>query len=179
MKNSKAAVRYALALLSLATEKQVAAVVLDDVRSIDNSIKSSEELNLFLSSPVVTGEKKAEILKELFKGKLNDLTIEFLGLISKKDRANILQAVTRSYEEEYRKANNIVMLYIESAVMLDESNIAVISKKLAPAGATVEVKQIINPDLIGGFIARIGDVQIDNSILSTLKRLKTEFQSKY
>ncbi len=178
MKNSKAAVRYAISLLDLATEKSAADAVLADMKSLKLSIEGNQEMDMFLSSPVITGEKKAEILKTIFAGKLSDITIDFLAFVSVKNRANILLAIANSFEDAYRKANNIVKLYVESAVKLDKTNIDAISTKLAPAGATIEVEESINPDLIGGFVARIGDNQIDSSILSSLKRLKTEFQSK-
>lgn len=178
MKNSKAAVRYAISLLDLATEKSAAEAVLADMKSLKLSIEGSQELDMFLSNPTVKGEKKAEILKTVFAGKLNDITIDFLSLVTVKNRADILLAIANSFEEEYRKANNIVKLFVESAVKLDKTSIDAISAKLAPTGATVEIEESINPDLIGGFVARIGDNQIDNSILSSLKRLKTEFQSK-
>lgn len=178
MKNSKAAVRYAVSLLELATEKSAADAVLADMKSLKLCIVGDQEMDMFLSSPVITGVKKAEILKTIFNGKLNDVTIDFLAFVSVKNRANILLAIANSYEEEYRKANNIVKLIVESAVKLDKVNIDAISARLAPVGATVEVEESINPDLIGGFVARIGDNQIDSSILSSLKRLRTEFQSK-
>lgn len=178
MKNSKAAVRYAISLLELATEKSVADVVLADIKSFKLSVEGNQEMDMFLSSPVITGVKKAEILKTIFAEKLNDVTIDFLAFVAVKNRANILLAIANSFEEEYRKANNIVKLFVESAVKLDKKNIDAISARLAPAGATIEVEESINPDLIGGFVARIGDNQIDSSILSSLKRLRTEFQSK-
>lgn len=178
MKNSKAAVRYAISLLDLATEKSSADAVLADMKSLKLNIVGNEEMDMFLSSPVITGEKKAEILKTIFAGKLTDITIDFLAFVSVKNRANILLAIANSFEDEYRKANNIVKLIVESAVKLDKTSIDTISAKLAPVGATVEVEESINPDLIGGFVARIGDNQIDNSILSSLNRLRTEFQSK-
>lgn len=178
MKNSKAAIRYAISLLDLATEKSAADLVLADMKSLKLCIEGDQEMDMFLSSPVITGVKKAEILKTLFAGKLSDITIEFLAFVSVKNRANILLAIAHSFEDEYRKANNIVKLFVESAVKLDKANIDALSARLAPAGATVEVEESINPDLIGGFVARIGDNQIDSSILSSLKRLRTEFQSK-
>lgn len=179
MKKSKASAPYASSLLSLAQEKQQADTVLNDLHSISKTVNDSADLQALLANPVVKGDKKADILKAIFQGNVSDLSIDFLSLLAHKNRADLLLQVISTYQELYRTANNIVKLHIESAAHLDSNNIDAISKVLVPTGATVEVEQIINPDLIGGFIARVGDKQIDNSILSSLSRLKTEFQKKH
>lgn len=179
MKKSKAAIPYANSLLSLSQEKQVSEAVLAEMQSIAKAVKQSEELKTLIGNPVVSGAKKADILTLIFKDSVSDISLNFLSFLAKKNRAELLLQIIESYTELYRAANNIVKLHLETAAHLDQNNIDAISKILVPKGASVEVEQIINPDLIGGFIARVGDNQIDNTILSSLGRLKTEFQTKY
>jgi F-type H+-transporting ATPase subunit delta len=78
MTNSKTARRYNLALYDIAAEKKSVDAVVSDFTGIQKSIADSKELANFIITPIISLNKKADVVKALFTGKVNELTIKFL-----------------------------------------------------------------------------------------------------
>lgn len=172
----KVASRYAKSLLSLAKEKGLTQEVKADVALIAKTIDASRDLRALLNSPVIREDKKNSILKEIFASQINDLTFRFFKLLTEKGRESAIEAVCDAYTLAYRELNNILQVRIISASKLEESTKAEIISKLGDSYKTLEIVEEINPELIGGFIVKIGDKQIDASVLGSFNKLKKEFK---
>ncbi len=168
---SLAANRYAQALLDLAIEKNTLDVVFKDMDLITLTIKGSNELRILLDSPVVKSDKKQVILNQIFGNEISELSNQFLQLVSKRKRESLLENIASSFISMYKKYKNIIVAEITSAVKLsDEQKKNIIA--LLKTDATVEVVEKIDSSILGGFIVRVDDKQIDASILREINDLK-------
>jgi F-type H+-transporting ATPase subunit delta len=167
--------RYAKSLMELAMEHKKLDAVRDDMRLIHKTCEENREFLLFLESPVIKTDKKLEVLSALFKGKISDLTLSFLTLVTKKHRESYVSEVASAFEEQYRKNQNIFSAVVTSAKGLDDTTRKkVLDLVKSQMKGEVELVEKVDPATVGGFILRIGDKQIDKSVARQLSNLKKE-----
>lgn len=172
MKGTKAASRYAKALLELAIENNQVDAVLNDMKYLSVVSKEYREFQLLVQSPVINSDKKVQIFNELF-GQFQQISRMFIELITKKGREMFLLEIADSFEAQVNKYKGITPLTITSAVPLNEATKNnILSKIQGIASGMMEVTEKIDPTLIGGFIVRTDDKQIDASVASQLDNLK-------
>lgn len=171
--------RYAKSLMELATETNKVDVVRNDMKLVKATYESNREFALFLDSPIVKTNKKVAILESIFKGKINDLTLSFLLLMTKKRREFYVKEIAAAFDEQYKKSRNIFTAVVTSAVGLDAATKQKVTDLVkAQMKGEVELIEKVNPATIGGFILKIGDTQIDRSVASQLSALKKELTNK-
>lgn len=174
MKSTKSAARYAKALLELAIEKNKLEVVESNVNAIIHAGEETRDFSVFLNSPLIKVDKKIAVLHELF-GNFDTMTLDFLGMVTKNGRENLIMFIAQSFQAQLKAHRGIVPVTIISAKKLES---ATRDKIVAKIQKTVEGKpeltEKIDEKLIGGFIVRMGDKQIDASVSSQLLRLKQE-----
>jgi F-type H+-transporting ATPase subunit delta len=172
MKGTKAAGRYAQALLELALEKNNVDQVLADLKYLLEVNEQFVEFQLLLKSPIVNSDKKIAIFKELF-GQFEDLSSSFVTMIIKKGRDKDLPLIAEKFIELVKESRGIVSVTLTTAVKADDSTKKAIFDKLEKKyEGTFDITEKIDASLIGGFIVRIGDDQIDASVASQLNNLK-------
>ncbi|MEP6261312.1 MAG: ATP synthase F1 subunit delta [Gillisia sp.] len=177
MKGTRAAQRYAKAILDLAKDQNVSEVVNQDMESIFQTITASDELQDVLASPVVKADLKKNALREIFKD-AHPLTFGAFDILLENNRIIILKAVAQKYNELYNELNNIQVATVTTAIPLDASLEAKIQDKIKElTGNSATIKNITDPAIIGGFILRIGDLQYNASVARSLKDLKREFSN--
>ena len=173
MSVTRVASRYAQALLDLSTEKNVVDKVNADMVQLSNVCKESKDFANLLSSPIVDAEKKSEIFTAIFDSKMDKMSLEFMNLVLKNSREDILLQIANGFVSLYKKKNNILDVTVISATTLDNATKdKIISKIKASFDGTIELIEKVDASLIGGFIVRIDDKQIDASIASQLSNLK-------
>jgi F-type H+-transporting ATPase subunit delta len=179
MNGSRAAIRYAKAILSFALEQQKEVEVNDDMLLVANTIKDSKELQLLLNSPVLKSELKKSALKEIFASKTSLLTIGLINLLIDNKRLPILGEVAKKYNVIFDSLKRIEVAKVTTAIPLtEELNQQVLRKVIEITGKQATIESIINPDIIGGFILRIGDIQYDASVANKLQVLKRQFENE-
>jgi F-type H+-transporting ATPase subunit delta len=174
MADSRAASRYVKSLLGLAVERNVLEQVHQDMLLFSRVVDESRELKLALNNPIIKHDKKREILEQIFKGKVNDLTLAIFDIITRKHREPILYTIAKQFHQAYNDFKGIGVATVISAVPLDSglrAELLTIVKKINER-KEVELIEKLDPTLIGGFILNVGDRQIDASIKSRLKALK-------
>jgi F-type H+-transporting ATPase subunit delta len=175
MQGGRFSSRYAKALLDLSVEQNQLDAVYADMLTIGGIIDGNRDLQLLLKSPVVNSDKKAKILKAVLTN-LNKVSDGFVQLLVSKGRESHLAEVTQSFVDQYKVMKGITMAYVKTAVKLDESTRhLVIAEASKMAGGHIEIAEVVDPNLIGGFILRVGDQLIDHSVSGKLKSLKREF----
>ena len=175
---SRAASRYAKSLLSLSIDQKSLEEVNKDMKFVADTCKSSSELILLLKSPIVKTDKKLAILNAIFSNKIGKLVSSFIEIITKKKREAIILDIARAFNEQYNTHKNITSAKVSTAIALDKelkSKIMAIVKTASKGD--VEIEEEVNKDLIGGFVIKIGDQQVDSSINSKLQKLKREFST--
>lgn len=175
---SRAAIRYAKAVLDLAKDNGSVEAVLNDMKSVKATIEGSKELRNALNSPVIKADDKRAVLRQVF----TDGTKETLGLVDvlvDNSRANLLGGVANSFIAEYNKSNKIESATVTTAVALTpELETKVLAKVKELTGSTnVTLTNQIDESVIGGFVLRVGDTQYNASIASQLGKLKREFSN--
>ena len=173
MSVTRIAHRYAQALLDLSIEQNVVDKVNADMVQLSNVCKESKDFANLLSSPVVDANKKSEIFTAIFESKVEKMSLEFMNLVLKNSRENVLPQIANGFVSLYKKKNNILDVTVISATTLDKATKEIIIAKIkASFDGTIDLIEKVDPTLIGGFIVRIDDKQIDASVASQLSNLK-------
>jgi F-type H+-transporting ATPase subunit delta len=167
--------RYAKSLMELAVESGQLDAVRADMKAIGQVCEENREFALFLNSPVIKTDKKLAVIGALFQGKVSDLTLSFLNLVTKKHREPFIREIAAAFDEQYKADKKILTAVVISAQGLDE----VTRKKVTDLVKTqtsseVELQEKIDPATIGGFILRIGDKQVDRTVARQLNNLKKQ-----
>jgi F-type H+-transporting ATPase subunit delta len=175
MSGSRAAIRYAKAALSLASDRKSADTVNNEMKFIASTIAENSELGEMLQSPVVPTSVKKSVLLEVFK-KSDKTTLTLIDVLVNNNRIDILSDVALKYNQLFDQSKGIELATVTTAVALTESlEKKVLAKAKELTGKDIELKNIIDESILGGFILRIGDIQYNASISSQLSKLKREF----
>jgi len=176
MSGIRIASRYAKSLLDLCIERNEINAAKADMVMLHGIMEESRDLRMMLSSPVVKADKKVDILHKLFDGKLSAITMGFITLLTRKGRESYLPEIVTSFLNQLRKHQGITVAEVTSAVALDESSRAkMLESATKLAGGQVELLEKVDASLIGGFVLKVGDKQIDSAIANRIKALKREF----
>lgn len=171
--------RYAKSLLDLAQEQGQLDTVRKDMESVISVLKSNSELLAILKNPIIKGDKKRNILAAIFEGNISPIILSFFYILVNKGRAAILLDIAQEFIREYNEAKGIVKASVTSATALSEANLAELQQIITDEiKAEVILKNIVDPSLIGGFVVRVGDRQIDASIAGKLNKLEKHFAAQ-
>ena len=177
MKVGKIAVRYARALFLSAKEQGILEDVRKDMELILATVSDLPEVKDLLENPVVDTRKKTDILVSLFEGKTGSLALDFIRLVTGNNREEYLAATCRHYIKLYKEEKGIKLASIETATPLTgdfrQEMLAVITRAF---NAEIEMQELVKKDLIGGFVLRVEDKQLDSSVRGKLARIKRELQ---
>ena len=175
MNQGKIAVRYAKALYTLAHEENLHELVRIDMEVIISLLSGVEEFKYLINNPVLKPSVKIEFLKSLFDDKFQKISMNFLELITQNNRLNYLESMARIYINLYKKNQGVASAILTTPEKIDHnirlSIIKFIEKRL---NVKIELEEKNDENLIGGFILRIGNLQIDASILNQLEKIKKE-----
>ncbi len=178
MKGLRVASRYASSLLDLALEQKKEDAIAKDMETILKTIDESHDFEVFLHSPVIQASKKAEIITSIFKGKVEEMSLKFLALVANSRRENILEVMANEFIAQYKKHKNILVTEVISATKIDATIEKSLKEKIkAIHSGEIEMKNQVDESLIGGFILRIGDQQVDASVSRKLNDLKKVFSA--
>lgn len=165
--------------MDLAAEANTVDAVMNDMKAVAHICAQNHDFNLFLKSPVIKTDKKIEVLKSLFEGKISKLSLSFVLLITSKGREALIPEITKAFDELYKQSKNILTAVVTSAKGLDATaKQKVIDLVKAQMKGEVELVEKIDPKTIGGFILKIGDKQIDRSVARQLSTLKNQLVNK-
>lgn len=178
MKGNKIAKRYALALFSLAKNDAELEKLKLDINFIEGICKS-RDFRAMLGSPVIKSEIKRNIFKEIFDGAVDKQTILYLNMLLENHREGILSDICYSFFELYNQHKHIVNVFVTSAVKLSDTEKSKITTMVKDATkCDVILNETINEALIGGFILRYGDTQVDNSVSTQLLKVKQQLTQR-
>lgn len=175
MNESRAAIRYAKAVLDLALERKATAEVEDDMRHVSATIADHKDLQNILGSPVIPNASKKEVLYAIFEG-VHQITEGLLNILVDNKRISILNEVAFKYIilNEERKGEGVA--YVTTALPLTDDLEKLILKRVKElTGNEMNIVNRIDEKIIGGFVLRVGDLQYDASISNKLNRIKTAF----
>lgn len=174
---SRAAIRYAKAVLSLAQDQKATEDVQKDMQDVIATVDGSAELRMVLSSPLIESKAKLASLKEIFKS-TGDITHKLFDILIENKRVNTLAEVATQYTLLFDELNNTQVAKVTTAVPLNETLSALVQAKVKElTGNEATIENVIDERIIGGFILRVGDLQYNASILNKLTSLKRELSN--
>ncbi len=173
MGSHRASVRYAKSVIGLAQAQKSLEKVKADMLLFTKVINDNRELEVVLKNPIVPTDKKKAILKALFEKRIQPLTFKAFELIVSKNRENILDEIAVEFVNEYNLLKGIAVATVITPYTLGDEQRKEIIKIVADiTGMKVELAEVIDESLIGGFVLKIGDKQIDESVKSKLANIQ-------
>ncbi len=177
--STRAALRYAKAILNFAIEQKKEVQVNEDMLLVAKTIEDSKDLQLLLSSPILKNDLKKATLKGIFDKKISNISYGLIDLLIDNKRLNILGEVAKKYAVIFDALKGKEVAKVTSAVPLtDALKKQVLAKVKEITNKEASIENIVDPDIIGGFILRIGDVQYDASIANKLQVLKRQYDNQ-
>ena len=174
MKKSRASLRYAKSILSFSEENNTSKEVSLDMQKLSDLMQVNRELQTALENPLVANEKKLMILNGLFPD-ASESTKKLFSLMADNNRLAILAESGYHFLELYAISNKITKATVTSVSPLTSELKEIVLKKAKTfSKGELKIENKIDPNIIGGFILKIGDIQLDASITSQLKTIKTK-----
>ncbi len=177
MIDTRAAIRYAKAILDIAVENKATDAVEKDMRSVVSTISESKELKDMLASPVIKGQAKKDTLSKIFKGS-HSITEGLINLLVDNKRIGMFNDVALKYIILNEQLKGQDVAFVTTAVPLTKDlEKKVLAQVAKITGNKVTIENKIDESIIGGFVLRVGDLQYDASVSNKLSNLKREFTS--
>ena len=177
MRLSRITSRYAKSLLMMSVEKNILEEVHSDMKLLQSVCKENKGFRSLLQSPIIKTDKKNEIINKILSNSVNQLTMAFITIVTNKKRESYLEGISESFVSQYRDYKNIENVSVTTAVEMDgdikEEILTFIDGK---TDKTVELTESVDPNIMGGAIIKIGDRQIDASVLKEINKLKHKFK---
>ena len=164
---------YALALFSLATEKNLSDKIYNELFELNDAFENNPVYIEMLSSPAISKENKLKLLSEIFPQDYTDEVKSFLSVMCKKGDVCELSQCFKEYEQLYKEANKISVAHIKSAVELTEDEISSLKKALeARSGKRLDIDLSVDKSLLGGVYVEIDGCVFDGSLRNRLDQIK-------
>ncbi len=164
---------YADALLQVGESRQETDRLAEEAQQLLQVWHASESLRDAMRSPVLSVDSKKNALAALFQKDISPAMANLLKLLADRQRIGVLDAVLERFLELYRQLRGIALAEVVSASPLSDDQLSRLTDKVKTvAGSSrVELRQSVDPSLIGGFVVRIGSQVIDSSLLGQVRRL--------
>lgn len=176
---SRVAKRYAKAIFQLAVEQKKIPAYKEDFDHIKNLIHQSEDFRSFLLNPLLNDQQRVNTIKKIFEGKVSESVLNFLLLTAEKRRLPFLEAMVDYFNKMYLDYNNQIEGELISAIEILPKQFDKIKNSVETViGKQVIFTKKIEPAIIGGFVVKVGDSVIDNSIRYQLNKLREKLKSR-
>lgn len=167
--------RYATALFELACEKNTQDAVEKSLDLLDEAIRTNDDLREAVHSPLYPREEQAAALTALCDAMgLRPLVRNIVGVMAHKRRLFVLPAMIAAYRQLMAEHRGEVTADVTAARLLSDTQVEALRQTLAEAsGRQVKMNIVIDPDLIGGLIVKLGSRMVDTSIRAKLQGLQS------
>jgi len=175
MATARVASRYAKALLSLAEERGELDAVANDLVTLDEVVGGSADLAVMLNSPVVKADKKQAVLDAVFSKHVSTLTMGYLRIMVGKGREGLIGNLAIEGKNQLRLMRNVKEVSLTTASPLtSELREKVLGQVAKVHNGEVELQEQVDPNILGGYILKMGDQMVDASIKRQLRSLGRE-----
>ena len=165
---------YAEALLAVARSEGSLAEVEDELFRFARSFESSDALRTALTDELVPAAKRQAIVEDLLGGKATPTTTQLVSMVVGSGRGRDLPAIIDRLVQRAANSKNLEVAQVRSAVALTDDQQARLRAALANAtGKQVDLKVVVDPSIVGGIVATVGDTVIDGSVRTRLDQLKS------
>jgi F-type H+-transporting ATPase subunit delta len=160
---------YAQALLEIGEAEGELTAVEDELFAFAKALEGQTEVREALTDPALPAENKKALVRDLLGGRANPQTLNVLGFLIDQARTRELGRIIQALAELVAERRAHRLAEVRSAVPLDQGQRERLSEALSRAtGHTVDVKVIVDPSVIGGIVARVGDEVFDGTVRGRL-----------
>ena len=146
---------------------------MEELEAVANAVSELPKLAAALESPRVETASKIELLEKAFGKKVSKDLMNFLKVTATKGRLNCLGAISSSATRLNDELAGRVAGTLTTAGEVSDDVVERVAKKISDQiGKTVRLEPIVNPDIIGGMVVRVGDTVYDGSVVSQLDQVK-------
>jgi F-type H+-transporting ATPase subunit delta len=178
---SPVAQHYATAVFELASASgstTLAEAVLEDLQAINEVLNTMPEFNKILNHPALPSQEKKNILVELFKDKIQELTLRLFELLVDKRRLELLPYIETQYQKCIDRSKGMITATLSSADSMSQQEVEEINSMLSKQlGKKLQLNIVIDQSLIGGACLQVGDQVFDGSIKAKLVNLEKSLLS--
>jgi F-type H+-transporting ATPase subunit delta len=175
MREESVARRYAAALLDVSRKQNTLDAAQTEIKQVAAKVAETGALRALLAQPLVTQERKKQVIQNEFGAIVAPQTLAFLNLLVDKRRITLLPEVAAEFERMVRDVKNIAFATATTAVPLSSEQLAALERSLeARTGKDIELKADVDPSLMGGVLVRIGDTVLDGTVKGNLERLREQ-----
>ena len=165
---------YARALFEVARAEGTIDEVEDELFRFARSFESSDALRNALTDEMVPAGKRQAIVEDLLGGKATPTTTQLVSMVVGSGRGRDLPAIIDKLVARASSAKDLEVAEVRSAVALTDDQQARLKAALANAtGKQVNLKVIVDPSVMGGIVATVGDTVIDGSVRTRVDQLKS------
>nr|QCI05469.1 ATP synthase CF1 subunit delta [Crouania attenuata] len=176
----KVATPYAEALLELAKDMNILSVVTKDLSLVSNILSDSNDLQTYLSNPLISISNKKNVLNQIFQSQLQESVLKFLLVLVERRRITLLSVIIDKYLDlAYKSESTTIAEIITSTVFTEQQESDLINKiKLMTNSQNVKLLMKLDSNLIAGFIIKIGSKIIDTSLYGKLNQMSLYLNAK-
>lgn len=172
MKGSRVSKRYAQAIFKEGKEKNKLDSLQQDLEQLANLYHESDEFRKLINSPVIPANTKGSVFADIFQGKIDAVTFDFVQLLIRNGREYLLPEIVDSFGKILDDYKGIVRGEVQSVVRLSENQLRDLKSKLGEmTGKNVILTQTRDKKLLGGFVVKIDDRVIDASLRNQLNQM--------
>ena len=169
---------YAEALFAVARAEGALPTVEDELYGFAKGLEQHTDLREALTDAALPAENKKAVIAEVLGDRANPVTVSLLGFIVDAGRAREIPAIVERLAQVAASERDHALAEVRSAVALNEAQRDRIAQALSAAtGRTVDVKVVVDPSVVGGIVARVGDEVFDGSVSSRLESAKQHLGS--
>ncbi len=164
---------YAKGLLEIAQAEGHLPEVEDELFRFARVVEGNDDLRMALANPGLPVDRRAAIVDELLEGRALALSRSMASFIVGAGRGHDFPAIVQRFVELAAQSRQQAVAEVRSAIALDDAQTKRLAEALSHAtGKRVEVKVILDPTVMGGLVATIGDTVIDGTVKHRLDQLK-------
>jgi len=173
MNESKISVRYAKALFLLGKEKNMLDTIVTDMKLVDELCNTVKDFWLMVESPVVKTSQKRKAVQLVLADKLDAISLNFMDMVFQNHREIFIKDMVRNFLDLCRKDKGIVSAKLTTASLIDGDDKTNLSEMLKKAfNSKIELEEVLDKDIIGGFVLRVDDQELDASVSTQLSQIK-------
>jgi F-type H+-transporting ATPase subunit delta len=169
---------YANAILSFADAEEKLDAIVDELFAFAKAVEQNVQLREALTDPALPAENKSAVIDELLGERADPYSANILRFLVQQGRGRDLAKIVEEFAGLAAERRQHVLAEVRTAVPLDEARRSGLERSLSAAtGKTVEVKAVVDPSVVGGVVARVGDEVIDGSLRTRLQEVKNLLRS--
>jgi F-type H+-transporting ATPase subunit delta len=179
MTNRTAAARYARAILDVAVKESADLEQIDrELTAFDDLVRQYPALQNALLNPAVSAPRKRAAVAEISKqAAQSSIVAKLLALLAERDRLILLPDLVAGFRDRMLDYRKVVRAEVTTATALPDGRAKAIEASLSRAtGSSVMLETKVDPQIVGGMIARVGSIVYDGSVTRQLEKMRERLE---